>query len=252
MSALTATQKAFAVNGEGKLPIYGSIYRIISLSNEKVYIGLTRDYVSNRWYQHKQAAILNKSSALYQAIRKYGTENFICEQIACAIDSNSLSDLEIILIHQYEAYGQKGYNMSLGGESGFKRSYTEEGLARIRARSVRHDVVLSNSIRNKARMQTQEGMRHQKMMVEAAKLSVEKLSVARKKYANTDAGKKQLFEAAKIGAARKAEVSSKPVSVDGHVFKSVQEAANAFKIERAAVRYRIKSTSFVEWVWYVS
>lgn len=250
--SLTDTQKAFAVNGEGKLPIYGSIYRITSLSNKKVYIGLTRDYVSNRWYQHKQAAILNKSSALYQAIRKHGAENFICEQIACAIDANSLSDLETILIRQYEAYGQNGYNMSLGGESGFKRSYTEEGLARIRARSVRPDVVANNSNRNKKRMQTCEGKRHQARMVEAAKLSRDKLSKARKKYANTEDGRKQIIEASKMGAAKRAESSGKPVNVGGLIFRSVQEVANEFKIERAAVRYRIKSARFNDWRWYVS
>ena len=51
-------------------PKFGSIYLITNTANGKVYVGLTRSYVSDRWYGHKLAAKNGASSALYRAMRK--------------------------------------------------------------------------------------------------------------------------------------------------------------------------------------
>ena len=227
----------------------GSVYKITNSVNGKVYIGLTTSYVSDRWYQHKRAVSQGCNSALYSAIRKYGIDKFSIETIAAPIDVRHLPELETLLIKQYGSYGLAGYNMSYGGENGIGRTLTESGKASIKAARNTPDALAGNSIRNKLRMSTVSGKAHQTRMVEAARNAKDNQIAGRKAYAATDAGKAQLLESARKGAARKAELSGKKVAVGSIVFKSVKEAADDHGIERGAVRYRIKSDNFHEWQW---
>lgn len=227
----------------------GSIYRITCLKNGKVYIGLTRGYVSNRWHQHKKAAAQGASSALYSAMRRHGVDAFEVAPIASALSVTHLANLERILIAEHGAYGSGGYNMSLGGESGYSRRMTDEGKARIRAARNRPEALESNRERNRLRMSTDDGKAHQARMVDAARLAGEKLAASRRRYAATPDGAAQVAAAAALGAKRKAELSSKAVLADGVMFKSVQDAALAHGIERGAVRWRIKSPRFQAWEW---
>lgn len=232
-----------------KLPPFGSVYKITCLVNGKVYIGLTRSYVSNRWHQHRKEVEAGTTSALYHAMRKHGIENFRIDAIASALSADSLGELESILIAQYDAYGRGGYNMSLGGERPKFRRMGEAGKERLRQARSREVDRAANSARLTAFMRTEEGAQHQARMVEAARLAKDKLAAGRRKYAATTAGAEQIARAAKLGAARKAELSSKAVRVDEKVYKSVRDAAEAFGIERGAVRWRIKSTRFKNWSW---
>lgn len=227
----------------------GLVYRITCAVNGKVYIGLTRGAVCDRWYQHRKAAKTGVSSALYQAMRKHGEGQFSIEGIASALTPQTLADLERLLIKQYNAYGQGGYNMSLGGERDICRTMTLDGRERLKAARNRPEDLAANRVRNIQRMSLPEGMAHQEKMVKAARLCGEKISVSRKAYAATMHGAAQINAASRKGAARKALLSSKMLTADGLAYKSVQAAAAAFGIERAAIRYRIKSPNFQNWAW---
>ena len=91
-------------------------YQITNLVTGKVYVGLTTQSLSERWRKHCVSS--KKSEApLYRAIRKYGIENFIIEEIACALgDLNSLKELEKDLIAQNDCIAPKGYNATKGGD----------------------------------------------------------------------------------------------------------------------------------------
>jgi group I intron endonuclease len=227
----------------------GVVYKITCAVNGKVYIGLTKGAVYDRWHQHRKAAKTGCSSALYQAMRKHGESQFSIEVIASALNGQTLADLERLLIKQYDSYGRGGYNMSFGGERDMCRTMTQEGRERLKMARNRPDDLAANKARNKVRMESAEGKMHQSMMVEAARRSSFKLSNSRKVYAATPEGAFQIKAAAKKGAAQKALISSKAVTVNGAKFSSVQDAAIAFGIERAAVRYRIKSPNFSVWAW---
>jgi group I intron endonuclease len=229
-------------------PLYGSVYRITCDANGKCYIGLTRGYVSDRWYQHKKAAAMGASSALYSAIRKHGVERFRIEHIASAVDPASLAELERALIAQHETRA-RGYNLSDGGERAFFRLMSDEGRDRIRAVRNTPEAISANRLRNKERTGTPEGAAHQARMVELARAAKGNLIAGRKRYAATPEGREQLTAAAKMGAAKNAELTSKPVLADGAVFRSVAEAAAKYGIERGAVRWRIKSPRFGSWSW---
>lgn len=98
--------------------MYGIIYKITNKINRYIYIGQTIHSLDCRWKNHIRAA--NRGSKVYfhKAIKKYGKDNFIVEQIAEANSKEELNKLEINLIKQYDCLAPNGYNTSTGGEGG--------------------------------------------------------------------------------------------------------------------------------------
>jgi group I intron endonuclease len=92
-----------------------SIYKFVNKINNKVYVGYTNN-IKNRYSQHKSK--YNKANnKFYNAIKKYGWENFEFEIIYQSLDSYyCLSVMEPYFISEYNSY-KKGYNSSLGGDS---------------------------------------------------------------------------------------------------------------------------------------
>lgn len=109
----------------------GCIYKITNKVNNKIYIGQTKYTSEWRWKTHLRDAFDEKGHnynvILHRAIRKYGIENFIVEDIEkCSI--NQLSEREMYWIKYYDSFNkEKGYNMTLGGE-GSKKYYHDDVL----------------------------------------------------------------------------------------------------------------------------
>lgn len=69
---------------------------------------------------------------MYDAIRKYGVENFIIEELEQIENDDLLSDKEIYWIKELETYGSKGYNATKGGDGTILYDYNEiVDLARL-------------------------------------------------------------------------------------------------------------------------
>ena len=97
----------------------GYIYKITNLINNKVYIGQTRATIQKRYKAHISTAFNENSkdynNYLYRAIRKYGKENFIVNEIE-GIDNSLLNDREMYWIDYYDSTNRDiGYNLTLGG-----------------------------------------------------------------------------------------------------------------------------------------
>lgn len=93
------------------------IYRITNTINNKVYIGLTTQGLEQRKREHfSRLNSGNRNHKIYQALNKYGKDNFIFEVIFCCFDKKDLPFYEKLFIEIYNSYN-KGYNMSLGGET---------------------------------------------------------------------------------------------------------------------------------------
>lgn len=94
----------------------GYIYKITNVINNKVYIGQTHYTIQKRWIEHCSA--FNKLDyPLYRAMRKYGQDNFIIEEIE-QVPDELLNEHEIYWIGFYHSYAPLGcgYNVTLGGE----------------------------------------------------------------------------------------------------------------------------------------
>lgn len=96
------------------------IYKITNLANGKMYIGLTTISIESRWKGHLfDAKKKTNKRPLYQAIRKYGVENFTIE----CIEECTLKEVQSREQHWIKYYNTfldktKGYNCSPGGELG--------------------------------------------------------------------------------------------------------------------------------------
>lgn len=94
------------------------IYKITNKINGKIYVGQSID-IKERWYQHKYKAKHDTekgyNSAIHQAFRKYGEENFLFEVIE-ECSSECLDERERFWIKELESLTPNGYNILSGGQ----------------------------------------------------------------------------------------------------------------------------------------
>lgn len=89
------------------------IYKITNQVNGKVYIGQSI-HINHRWSQHKNEAKNDRcNTLLYNAMKKYGIDNFSFEIIEECLPEQ-LNEREVYWISQYNSF-QEGYNMTPGG-----------------------------------------------------------------------------------------------------------------------------------------
>ena len=86
------------------------IYKITNVQNNKVYIGQTIRPIQDRFHRHINDALNNILDTHFaRAIRKYGKDNFIIEQIDQAQTQDELNKKEQYWIKYYNSV-QNGYN----------------------------------------------------------------------------------------------------------------------------------------------
>lgn len=95
------------------------LYKIVNTLNNNVYIGITRTLIRDRWKAHVWSARNNIKSALYDAMRSYGIENFTIEVIKQFDNEQDLLQAEKDTIKYYRQLLGKTYNILDGGESYF-------------------------------------------------------------------------------------------------------------------------------------
>lgn len=102
--------------------ISGLVYKVTNLVNGKMYIGQTKQTITERWQGHKCAArygigIKGKRRFTYflNAIKKHGAENFVVEVVDRASNQKQLDALERKHIRNLDTQ-HTGYNRTTGGE----------------------------------------------------------------------------------------------------------------------------------------
>lgn len=86
------------------------VYKITNIQNNKVYIGQTIRPIQDRFHRHINDALNNILDTHFaRAIKKYGKNNFIIEQIDQAQTQNELNKKEQYWIQYYNSV-QEGYN----------------------------------------------------------------------------------------------------------------------------------------------
>lgn len=110
-----------------------TVYKHTNKINQKVYIGLTSQEPCQRWkgghgYKPKT---LGTTSYIYNAILKYGWDNFSHEILFTGLTKAEAEQKEIELIAQYKSNQREfGYNIDSGGNSVGKMS--EETIQKLR------------------------------------------------------------------------------------------------------------------------
>ena len=119
------------------------IYKITNKVNGKVYIGQTINY-EERVRHHKQTAFRpnskDRSRPLYNAIIKYGIDNFIFEIIDTANSIDELNEKEVYYIQTYDSCvdNNKGYNLDKGGKNGRKSEETKRKIGNAQIGNLNH------------------------------------------------------------------------------------------------------------------
>lgn len=117
----------------GKIEVYGVIYKITNMANNKVYIGQTTQGFDNRYcakgegiervynYHISRRRYGEKyNQYLLNSIEKYGFENFnVIKVFDVAYSQEELDKLEIYHIKKFKSNDREyGYNFREGGEGG--------------------------------------------------------------------------------------------------------------------------------------
>ena len=93
--------------------MYGYIYKTTNLTNNKIYIGQKRSdtFLGNSY--------LGSGLLLSKAVKKYGVDNFIVEQLDTCSSKQELDKKEQFYIKKYNANNFNiGYNIACGGQGG--------------------------------------------------------------------------------------------------------------------------------------
>ena len=92
------------------------LYKITNKVNEKLYIGITKLSLDQRWSKHVKDSE-NPQYPLHRAIKKYGAENFTIETLIESDDRSFISSIEEPTIQALNSRTH-GYNVATGGYGG--------------------------------------------------------------------------------------------------------------------------------------
>ena len=95
------------------------IYKVTNSINGKSYIGQTAQTLKKRIGNHKLQVKNGSTTYFYNAIRKYGFDNFSWEVLCICETKQEMDEMEFHYIKQYHTYSypdRTGYNMTLGGD----------------------------------------------------------------------------------------------------------------------------------------
>lgn len=106
------------------------IYEFINNINQKIYIGQTIDY-KQRIRTHKFNLNQNKNTPFYNALKKYGWENFSINIIE-ECEENQLNEKEVYWIEEKKSLYPSGYNLLKGGNQAKHNSITKEKISNTR------------------------------------------------------------------------------------------------------------------------
>lgn len=112
--------------------IHGYVYLITNKINGKQYTGQTTETIEIRFNKHCSSAKTGKDSymAILRAIKKYGRENFIIQELAVAHNQEELTFLEGLYMSWFNTLAPNGYNLTkiING----KGKHSEESKEKMR------------------------------------------------------------------------------------------------------------------------
>lgn len=159
----------------------------------KVYIGITQQRPEKRW---KRGLGYKYNPCFFNAIKKYGWDNFKHEILAEALDKEQAEEMEVRLIREYQSFDRnKGYNIALGGNA---PSPVEETKEKMRKATL---AFWSDEENRKAICNAMQGVRRSEQ-------SKKNISIAQKKRFKNPEERKRITDR-QIGRKRTEEAKAK-------------------------------------------
>lgn len=94
------------------------VYMHTNKINRKVYIGITKQKPKYRWKKDGKGYSKKDNVYFYNAIQKYGWDNFEHEIIASNLTKDEAEKFEILLIREFDSTNRNlGYNIQNGGNT---------------------------------------------------------------------------------------------------------------------------------------
>ena len=130
-----------------------TVYIHTCLANNKKYVGITGQEPKKRW---KNGNGYYKSLFFYNAIKKYGWDNFNHEIVLCNLTKLEAEMFEIEMIKCYKTQDRKfGYNLDCGG--GVNKKHSE--YTKLKMRNIKLGKVFSEEHRkNMSKSRTGKGI----------------------------------------------------------------------------------------------
>jgi len=207
-------------------------YIIINTLDNKSYIGVTGKTVTERYSQHwKESRVRPNNRKLYNAFNKYGEESFIIKTLCCSPSQESIYQIEMELIEEYNSF-TGGYNMTLGGEGnrGLKM-----GLSTI-IKMRKNNLGSGNPFYNKKHTELTKSLMGRKL----SELSEEDRKVI------SDAQKNRKIKSSirsRYRASRN-NPGCKAADIFGVKYHSVGFASQTLDIKKGALRYRLSNPKY--------
>lgn len=104
------------------------IYKVINKINGKIYVGQTAGNFERRKILHLSRARGVSNLPFYNAIRKYGPEDFVWEILEECRTIEELNEREEYWIKELNTIAPNGYNLKYGGKNSL---YSEESRERM-------------------------------------------------------------------------------------------------------------------------
>lgn len=244
------------------------IYKITNIINGKIYIGQTTQTMSKRWKNHLRDCGKERNNKFYNAIKKYGQENFNVELVEENIMSrDELNKKEKYWISYYDCH-KNGYNSTIGGEtSPMKdpiiakkmsiimkgRKFTDEHKRHIREAQVgktgtphteEHKKHMSELMTNRiVSQETRDKLREINTGKKQSDETRIKRSDSMKGRSHTEEHNKKISEKLKINSYRvsgKENARSKAVM---QIDKTTNETLNVFESANIAAKYMNKKSA---------
>lgn len=148
------------------------------MESRKMYVGITTKTKEARLGKHFAAAKMDSRSFVHQAIRKYGKESFIIEEVAQALSWEEVLKLEIFYIKHMNTYAPNGYNMTKGGEGRLGFKYSAEELTGLSERAKK---ALNNPATKKRMRDAHLGFKPKPESIEKARPKIKAKAIQRYK-----------------------------------------------------------------------
>ena len=199
-----------------------SVYQHINVINNKKYIGITKQVPENRW--GNEGINYKNSPRFYNAILKYGWDNFIHEILYTNLTKEEACKKEIELIKENRTQEKEyGYNILEGGNHATMTDEIRAYMSKVMKGNQNGKGKICSDEKKKKISEAQKG----KTLTEEHRLSISKAKKGKTHKPISEESRKKIADKHK---------KKKVLCINNNtIYESIQECARQLNIEASSV-----------------